>query len=118
MAWARSEAGGPCLAHPARISSFHGMSGLIKCWYSPVPHVATMSANNSSVSNPSLRAGIRVTLEHDKRGCARGISRREQRRRRERTDVRDEDRFGDCPRWSSTAVMLSADCSKVGAPPA
>ena len=37
-----------CRAHVARISSFHGMSGLIACWNSPVPHMATMAAEISS----------------------------------------------------------------------
>ena len=31
-------------AHAARISSFHGMSGLTTCWNSPLPHMATMAA--------------------------------------------------------------------------
>jgi len=45
-------------AHVARISSFHGMSGLITCWNSLVPHMATMAARISSGSRPSVRTGL------------------------------------------------------------
>jgi hypothetical protein len=41
----------------------------------------------------------------------------EQRPRRERAVEGEEDRFATFPRSSSTAVMLSAHCSKVGIAP-
>ena len=59
---------------------------------------------------------IRVALEHDERGGAGRMSRCEQRRRSEGAGVRDEDRFA-APEVASTAVMLSAHCSKVGSAP-
>ena len=37
-------------AHAARISSFHGISGFITCWNSPVPHIAARAAKISSRS--------------------------------------------------------------------
>ena len=42
---------------------------------------------------PTDARGIPVALEHDERSRARGISGREQRGRRERTDAREEDRL-------------------------
>ena len=42
---------------------------------------------------PTDARGIRVALEHDQRGGARRMCRREQRRCRERADAREEDRF-------------------------
>jgi len=44
-----------------------------------------------SRGEPSHR--IRVALQHDQRGCARRMCRREQRPRRERARHREEDRF-------------------------
>ena len=84
-----------CRAHVARISSFHGMSGFITCWNSPVPHMATMAATTSSRIEPvgAFSQRIRVALEHDQRGCAGRMCRREQRRCRERAVAREEDRF-------------------------
>ena len=49
----------------------------------------------SSGVGPSVRPAhrIRVALEHDERGGARRICRREQRRGRERAGAREKDRF-------------------------
>ena len=45
-------------AHAARISSFHGMSGFIACWYSPVPHMAIVLVIICSGVGPSVRSTI------------------------------------------------------------
>ena len=58
----------------------------------PVPHMRT-TRSLGFVSNECGAARIRVTLEHDQRGGARRMCRREQRRCRERGVDRDEDRF-------------------------
>ena len=64
-----------------------------------------------------VQTRIRVDLQHDQRGGAGRMCRCEQRRRRKRAVDRDEHRLR-IPRSSSTAVMLSAHCSKVGSAPA
>ena len=56
-----------CRAHAARISSFHGMSGLSACCISPVPHVATRGSLDI-LGRCSM--GAREALEHDQRGGA------------------------------------------------
>ena len=38
-------------AHVARISSFHGMSGLSRSWSCPVPHMASIAARTPSPTN-------------------------------------------------------------------
>ena len=79
-----------CRAHAARISSFHGMSGFITCWNSPVPHMATMAARTSSVGPlGAFSQRIRVALEHDQRGGAGRMCCCEQRRCRERAVDRE-----------------------------
>ena len=55
------------------------------------PHADHRGVN--FVSNECGSARIRVTVEHDQRGGARRICRREQRRWRERGVGREEDRF-------------------------
>ena len=47
--------------------------GLSECRNSPVPHVPTAVAMNSSCSSPSGAFNLRsrMSLEHDQRGCAR-----------------------------------------------
>ena len=82
-------------AHVARISSFHGMSGLSACWYSPVPHMAAMAAVISSgLRSPGAFSDrIRIDLERDQRGGARRMCCGEQRRCRERAGAGNEDRF-------------------------
>ena len=80
-------------AHDARISSFHGMSGLATMLNLPgAPHADKRGLN--FVSNECGSARIRVTVEHDQRGGARRMCRREQRRWRERAVGREEDRLG------------------------
>ena len=65
---------------------------------------------------PSVRSGDLRSPQHDERGGAGRMCRGEQRRCRERADdaTRTASRL---PRSSSTAVMLSAHCSKVGSAP-
>jgi hypothetical protein len=101
-------------AHAARISSFHGMSGLTTCWYSPVPHTSTMAASTpprsgmldgsalpSSTSSAAVRDGC-VAANSAAVGSAPGTARSTASR---------------LSRSSSTAVMLSAHCSNVGSAP-
>jgi hypothetical protein len=86
-----------------------GMSGFIACWYSLVPHLATMAALTSRVLGPRRAPKwIGVALEDDQRlcdGCVAAKSARPERADGEGTASR-------LPTSSSTAVMLSAHCSR------
>ena len=65
----------------------------------------------------ALNHRIRVALQHDQRGCARRMCRREQRTRRDPRRPAASRTASRLPRSSNTAVMLSAHCSNVGSAP-
>ena len=82
-----------CRAHAARISSFHGMSGLISMLELSRPPHGDHRSENSSPTESVRVARICVAFEHDQRGCAGRMCCREQRRRRECAVDREENRF-------------------------
>ena len=105
-------------AQVARISSFHGMSGLITRWCFPFPTWRPRRRQiprRRSISAFNHRVG--VALEPDQRGCSGRMCGCEQRRRRKRAINCDEDRLL-TSEILSTAVMLSAHCSGSAARPA
>ena len=105
-------------AHAARISSFHGMSGLITCCDLPGPPHGDRGSDDFLGSSPSVRstADLRSPPARPARLCGTDVSPRTAplSRTRRRLARRTASRL---PRSSSTAVMLSAHCSKVGSAP-
>ena len=45
-----------CRAQAARISSFHGMSGFVRCCELPVPHMATIGSEGFLAVESSVRS--------------------------------------------------------------
>lgn len=102
-----------CRAHAARISSFHGISGLSACCIAPVPQVASVAALTSSdvaVWVPVKPSSTTSAVARD--GCVAAKS-----AACATAPLTPRRTASLLPRASSTAVMLSAHCSNVGSAP-
>ncbi len=105
-------------AHAARISSFHGMSGLSTCSIlARAPH-GDHGSDDFFGMDPSVRSAIGLACPPARRArwCETDVlPRTAPPSRTRRCSARST--ASRLPRSSSTAVMLSAHCSKVGSAP-
>ena len=80
-------------AHVARISSFQGMSGLIRCFELPGPPHGSHRIDGFLVEPFGASRRVRVALEHNQCGRPGRMCRREQRPCRQRAVDSDENSF-------------------------